>query len=106
MSKTQKHTPGPLTIKYGDGWCTIRPDDGHGKIATVHMRRSKPNNTEELDANAHLFAAAPDLLAASEVAFQNLQFRSETKQKWTLRDQAAFEILEAAIAKATGGATQ
>ena len=59
-----KHTPGPYRIENFDGQRDIVADDGHGAIATVLMRRSKTNNVDEMDANAALFAATPDLLAA------------------------------------------
>ena len=52
--------------------------------------------------NARLIAAAPELLEACQEALDNLRCRSETRQKWTVKDQKTFEMLKAAIAKAEG----
>ena len=58
-----KHTPGPWSIKWGDGRATIKADDGHGKLAVVYIRPSVTENVAEYSANADLIALAPDLAA-------------------------------------------
>lgn len=44
----------------------LDPDDGHGPIARVRMRKTMTNNIAELYAYTRLFAFAPVLLEALE----------------------------------------
>ncbi|MBA43595.1 MAG: hypothetical protein CMF62_06285 [Magnetococcales bacterium] len=64
MSSHLKHTPGPWLA---DGFFVSTKDDEHSIVSAVI---SKPD--EELKANAHLIAAAPDLLEACEAALKKL----------------------------------
>lgn len=58
-------------------------------------------NTDQKAANAHLIAAAPDLLAALRSLVDQLGHVD-----WpSAQDVAAFDEAKAAIAKATGGAS-
>lgn len=77
----QQHTPWTI-IEYGDGYVDIGPDDGHGKVAAVLMRPSKTNNTEELQSNARLIAAAPELLEALQALMGTCCHRVEWERKW------------------------
>lgn len=53
----------------------------------------------ELEANAALIVAAPDMLAALERAYQKLGFWMDD-DKWDDSDEAAMEQIWAAISKA------
>ena len=59
---------------------------------------------EETKANAHLSAAAPDLLAACEAGLQELQTLAHSFGLENFDSNPAAKQLRAAIAKATGGA--
>jgi hypothetical protein len=109
MNATAKHTPGPWSVPH-----FARPDvgcecgyvltDGYtGAVATVHCSHETGENWsngdnprfDEAVANAHLIAAAPDLLASLKDAAKRL------KGAGMLADDD--EIL-GAIARATGEA--
>jgi hypothetical protein len=60
------HTPGPYRITHGDGYRNIVPNDGHGSIAKIRARKTKEDCLAEMDANASLFHAAPELLEVCE----------------------------------------
>jgi hypothetical protein len=66
---TNKHTPGPWVVRGAD---TYRWQIEHGEVktATVVARITTPRKggAEASDANAHLIAAAPDMLEALEAA--------------------------------------
>jgi len=55
-----------------------------------------------MQANAHLIAAAPELLEALEGVRANMDAISETNRKWTIADQRTYERVCAAIARAEG----
>ncbi len=56
---TDKHTPGPW-ITQGDTYVTVN------SLIIAHCKQSGHITLDETIANAHLIAAAPDLLAALE----------------------------------------
>ena len=58
---------------------------------------------EHWTATSALDAAAPDLLAACEAAIVNAHANIDARRKWTARDQATYDKLEAAIAQAREG---
>ena len=93
-ARATEFTPGPWSVKpdsivsrpfrvEGDGWT----------VASVHYESHRDGDTE---ANAHLIAAAPDLLAACEEALHFMLTRLGVPQR-------EVEIVRAAIAKAQGG---
>ena len=83
-----KHTPGPWFAENdGDQW-QVWHNEGIAHIADV-SGGVKPDPTGE--ANAHLIAAAPELLAVAEYAL-------EVSDKWG----ALHQMATAAIAKARG----
>ena len=110
---SNKHTPGPWVIEYLDwaqkGYVFISAED-HGALAQVVwlmeddelMGRNSPEN----EANAHLIAAAPELLEALQ-SFAKVMDEScdypDTSGELQRLCEAANEA-RAAIAKATGGA--
>lgn len=82
---TAQHTPGPWV--YHAKTASIQPYPGSGTICTLSQR-------DELEANARLIAAAPDLLAALIEAKDRLS--DDGEYPFTLR------IVCDAIAKAKG----
>jgi len=87
------HTPGPWHLRE-------RPNSGGGHfvepgIATVHGSGRIP------DANARLIAAAPDLLAALEMA---VRYLPSVQVDGIVQDTAALKTAKDAIAKAKGKA--
>ena len=63
-----KHTPGPWDIYVGYVGTFIRApkNDGFGRIVIAEMSADKAFSQEEVRANAHLIAAAPQLLTVLE----------------------------------------
>ena len=87
------HTPGPWLLK---GWTA--PDD-YGwsiKIGDAPHRLEVSAWDESSEANAHLIAAAPDLLAIAKETYKHLVLLYGDKGDWMV------ETLGAAIAKAEG----
>jgi hypothetical protein len=93
-----KHTPGPWVVRGAD---TYRWQIEHGdvKTATVVARVTTPpkGGTDASDANAHLIAAAPDMLEALEDAVEAATWDRDVEIPSSLRDQ-----MIAAIKKARG----
>lgn len=61
---SEKHTPGPWTVKHGTNVMGIRSDVGHegGVANTGSHGSSHVDCMPESEANARLIAAAPDML--------------------------------------------
>jgi hypothetical protein len=94
-----KHMPGPWEIRRNGTEANIvtkMPGQPQGRllIAAVSGLRGYDN--------AALIAAAPELLEACHAAWSALDAKSLTRQKWTVKDQAAFQACTAAIARAEG----
>ena len=99
------HTAGPyeiITADIGDEFACVVPVGiaaANGKTVISDNGGLAPDDeewhAEELFANAHLFAAAPDMLAALKLALKQIK---ETQDA----DCGAVEAIEAAIAKAEG----
>lgn len=91
-----EHTPGPWVAicpaEGWDGWWVEAAGEQH--IAEVTGYQSDPVRR----ANAHLIAAAPDLLAACEAALEAI--RGDADIDWMLNVERQ---LRTAIAKARGG---
>lgn len=114
-----QHTPGPWR-ECRDGDCTcgfIWSADGEIHVATVHGPDALGQDwygsdvaTTDAPANAHLIAAAPDLLeVAQEAAAMFRYYERLHMEKGTVdgdakarRNAEMAEKCEAAIAKATG----
>lgn len=97
-----KHTPGPWGIEQTDtaNWIgPMRPDGV--KIAEIVADTDRDGLTDEAmernDANARLIAAAPELLEALEVLFDEWMHFGRPSTE-------TMEKAESAIAKAKGGA--
>lgn len=105
-----KHTPGPWTLDedrtdiHGDP--RVLDALGRQVISSVvdwHDDYATPEQKAEVRATLNLIAAAPDLLAACEVALEDLQMRALDEQPMP-GQMVAAERLRTAIAKARGGA--
>lgn len=86
-----KHTPGPWAVN-SEHLTVLAEDSGY----VCKVAGPGPNDPESL-ANAHLIAAAPELLAAAELALTAVADPAD----WNFKARPA---LMAAIAKAKGGA--
>ena len=102
-----KHTPGPWrTVTLRDGTIRLNAgiEPGGHTIGMLYGQifRGDPNEQKaksEGDANSHLVAAAPDLLAACEMALGDGPHNASHGL-----DFRVVDALRAAIAKAKGGA--
>ena len=98
--KTNEHTSGPWSANL-NGLSRDKQDAPQwtvGKICeclVILPNRSKPDETE---ANAHLIAAAPDMLAALKQVFVEMDLKSRSQFK-------TFAKVRAAIEKATSTAS-
>lgn len=93
------HTPGPWTLKLNSGINGARIVGAGGELV-ANVTRFADKSTGQKRADAHLIAAAPDLLAAMK------WFLSEDFEHCGAGDCGyckALEMAKAAIAKATGG---
>jgi hypothetical protein len=90
MSTESKHTPGPWhckTVPIGRIWI-----QDSTTYAVAHVAKSR----KESEANAHLIAAAPELLEACEMARDVISGAAQPDE------HEALAILDALIAKAKG----
>ncbi len=83
----QKHTPGPLSFDMQD-------EEGFFRFFSIRTESGRSIGTVDNEYDARLFAAAPELLAALEVAVEYFE-RHEI-------DCIAHDDAEAAIKKAKG----
>jgi len=92
------HTPGPWEINQRvDNPCGI---DAFISIANVHgVAYAFGDTKEQREANAHLIAAAPDLLEACKAV---LRWAQVMNLYGTSSEPACVDMCEAAIAKAEG----
>lgn len=97
MTNQTKHTPGPWHIGTpGPNGCyTIGTTDCLMTVAIAHSI-NEPDQKQQAVANAHLVAAAPELLDAANFALSVLSLEDSNDQ---IRLEAAGH-LQAAIAKA------
>lgn len=99
--KTQ-HTPGPWSVcshSWSDTSIYAKEDDSYRVCRLSMLPISEENQSmleSEMDANALLIAAAPDLLEALEVVENSIQTTG------FFRDSSMHGMIQAAIAKAKG----
>jgi hypothetical protein len=93
-----KHTPGPWI--WSAGLSIWRESDS--QIVSSVACDSVFNPTEEEVSNARLIAAAPDLLAALEIAEGRLMCIDAQKLDTVARNDDVIDRIRAAIAKAKG----
>lgn len=93
-----KHTPGPWSIREGEGKDNTKWIDGNDGLVLAYVSDKNLKDTSLRDANAQLIAAAPELLEALKEVHKYLCDDYQTAEK--LRD--IFLLIEPAIAKAEG----
>lgn len=97
-----RHTAGHW--KVGNDECIrITDEDGHQIAIATHLHGFFRRNPEEVHSNARLIAAAPDLLEACKVmrGLISDELTMDTNHgAWAADRVKAFEIADAAIAKA------
>lgn len=99
-----EHTPGPFTVGgLDDGTLIIQSE--HEPDALAELPYGGPAYEPRQRANAHLFAAAPDLLAACEALSARMDSFCRSGIVPDHLDKRAMEQARAAIAKAKGGAS-
>lgn len=91
-----KHSPGPWNEHDG----TIYSREGRRIAETAWPENG---TSDEVQGNAALIAAAPDMLEALKSAKAHMDYiANETKRNWRQSDQTIYELISAAIAKAEG----
>jgi len=104
------HTPGPWTITKAQNARYIEGDPKRGHVAFVYAKgdrcdimRDEYSAPEEMEANARLIAAAPDLLDALKVMLKGDELGEVAcQEQGFLRLIERTEQARAAIAKAEG----
>jgi hypothetical protein len=96
-----KFTPGPWRIRFGgttqhDGWCVESANASEGRVVAEYWPRFLPSR-KQMIADAHLIAAAPELLEACIEALYWLDVSSRGEEECAKK-------LHAAIVKAEGKA--
>lgn len=99
-----KFTPGPWSVHWNDPRPlvrNIRPPHGSATVAEVFGQ-----SVNEVEHNANLIAAAPDLLKALAAVLSHLEYHTGEAGGWREREgeRQAATLARVAIAKAKGGA--
>lgn len=100
---SSKHTPGPWEVLHcgiDSETILVQSGDGLEICTTIGEQMGLPEEA----ANARLIAAAPDMLAACKSALEVLDEACQTGYHDAEKDAPTARELEAAIAKAEGGA--
>ena len=101
---TTNPTPGPWTREYGQRF--IHDASAGIKAGGLYIAAALDFNQfsrdEEVEANARLIAASPDLLQALELALRYLDHPEVKSIPFALPVDAAIDQARAAIAKARG----
>jgi hypothetical protein len=92
-----KHTPGPWQVEALGAANTLIWKQDHGEIADTFYDPGNPKLTRaEAEANAHLIAAAPELLEALESAQQ--EFLGLSSYLATCEPMTILQNLDAVVA--------
>lgn len=97
----KKHTPGPWSIKVGPSEYAIGTK--YGIICDMRLPNEYGVPITEIDANADLISAAPELLAAAEAIIANWPAYWIILPSWPPEYKQRLDALKAAISKAKGG---
>jgi len=72
MKKEIKHTPGPWNVSYNGDGCVVQFENGPAVWDTTLDNEHSKKDVMELEANAHLITAAPELLEVCNHAIVEL----------------------------------
>ena len=98
-----EHTPEPWKV-YNDGTKTFVASSSAGRVVAVGLYdESTDTPSEEIEANARLISASPELLSAAETAVEIIRDSYGQDKVDVLCDDQAINVLERAIKKAKGG---
>ena len=97
---TDKHTPGPWVV--GGPWpavnvCYIEEED-HWESIVERWDYRDGEAPDEVKANAHLIAAAPELLEACRLALRYIE-----EEGFTPEDEEAIRVLLSAVIRKAKG---
>ena len=99
------HTPGPWRVEEDEDGLYIRMEAYRGQDEYLVVYASPI--PEQREADAHLIAAAPELLAACKAVLSDVSldvYRGAAADRGRMTPaEAAFALLRAAIARANGG---
>ena len=97
-----KHTPEPWKV-YSDGTKTFVASSSAGRVIAVGLYDENTDTPiDEVDANARLIAAAPELLSAAESAVEIIRDNYGQDRVDIPCDCQAVNVLERAITQARG----
>ena len=108
MEQKAAHTPAPWQIEWNAG----QSGEGHyitdsndmGELSRIAVVLFHDDADGETRANAHLIAAAPQLLEALQTTAENLRSWKAASNSGIKTFDSWLEVVEEAIAKAKGGA--
>ena len=109
--ESPKHTPGPWKIESdidGRSWGYIYPENGEvlpggsRPPAVARVCHSRPQSATEVYANAHLIAAAPDLLEALKLLYEGNAEYIRLNHLGEVHHNRSMQMARDAIAKAEG----
>ena len=103
---THTHTPGPWSVETKGSRHFI---DGADELTVAYVDRAGVRERQTYEANAHLIAAAPELLAALHLAriainADALADSANNGSSWFKARAVALDKIDAAISKAEGQA--
>lgn len=108
MEQKAAHTPAPWIADLGEAHRVRAQQDG-GQVAIMMNLKGQHGlagrrSGDEVAANAHLIAAAPQLLEALQTTAANLRSWKAANGGGIKTFDSWLEVVEEAIAKAEGGA--
>ena len=98
-----KHTPGPWDRIIADGYTVRHPQIYSDKGPVANATWLGDGRIDELNANARLIAAAPDMFEALQDALGDLEYlKNAPESAYARPDDETIKAVRAAIAKAGG----